>query len=439
MIYSWDSLTAFFQNDLVFVLSIAAGCFLMGQYLEKRRFVIFRTAIAFAGFAVASIYLSFLAQPSPCRYELFWSVVKYVVLFGLFILFVLWLYRTNWQIAAFIATVSYCIQNMCERLVEIVREWLKPPILIDRMILIVMLTLSLIFVARMLQATIGPEENSYQMMDSRLMLLIALVVLFINIGLDMMLRAEMIGASLQARSYVHIFSAVISFLSTVLSMCQFRQADSDKKAEIANNLLRISQKRYEEEKLLHDTINIKCHDIRHQLAALGRMGYNQELREIGKLVRIYDTRYKTGCDALDVMLSIKALTCVQEGITLTCVADGQQMQFMDTADIYALFGNILDNAVDAVRQVQDPEKKVITASVAVHKNMLWITEDNFYEGELTFRDNVLVTSKADAMFHGYGMKSISILVNKYGGSMQISPEDSVFHLSIMIPIPQSKK
>ena len=121
--------------------------------------------------------------------------------------------------------------------------------------------------------------------------------------------------------------------------------DHDKMYADTAELLKKEQRRYEQDRQIHEAINVKCHDIRHQIAALGDQAYRGELKKIEKMMDVYDTELHTHNSALDVILSGKMLACMNQKITFTCMADGRRIGFMEDCDIYALFGNILDNVI----------------------------------------------------------------------------------------------
>ena len=111
-------------------------------------------------------------------------------------------------------------------------------------------------------------------------------------------------------------------------------------------------------------------------------------------------------------------------ITFTCVADGKLLDFIHVIDLCTIFGNALDNAIEAAALVEDAERRMVHMSVSRKKNFLMITLRN--------------TTKADAFSHGYGIKSIRQAVSKYGGTAEFGIRDGFFTLQIMIPIPQDR-
>lgn len=149
---------------------------------------------------------------------------------------------------------------------------------------------------------------------------------------------------------------------------------------------------------------------------------------------IYDCGLKTQCAALDVVLASKSLMCLNKQIELTCMADGRRLAFMEDADIYALFGNILDNAIEAVEQLDDEERRLISLSVHVREHFLHVSEENYYSGDLVMDRGLPMTTKEDKRFHGFGMQSIRMLTEKYGGDLRLRASGGIYRLSILFPI-----
>jgi sensor histidine kinase regulating citrate/malate metabolism len=109
---------------------------------------------------------------------------------------------------------------------------------------------------------------------------------------------------------------------------------------------------------------------------------------------------------------------------------------MQEEDIYSLFGNALDNAIESLLSVEDAEKRCIGMKVVVNNKILSIHFDNYCEKPLTFRDELPVTTKDDKNYHGFGMLSIDYIVKKYKGTMAVSVVENMFNLNILIPLPK---
>ena len=201
--------------------------------------------------------------------------------------------------------------------------------------------------------------------------------------------------------------------------------------------VRQSERQYEISKDTIDMINIKCHDIKYKInAALSGGNMPAEaIDDIKESVSIYDSRVSTGNKILDVILTEKSLYCEQNGITFSCMADGERLSFMESGDLYCLFGNIVDNALEAVKNVPERERRVINITVKQKNGMLSVQEENYFEGELTFADGLPETTKDDKAYHGFGTRSIRMIVHKYGGAFSARAEGGVFYINIVFGLP----
>ena len=91
------------------------------------------------------------------------------------------------------------------------------------------------------------------------------------------------------------------------------------------------------------------------------------------------------------------------------------------------------DAVEAVQKLEDPEKKVIDILSERRGELISIHVSNFFNGELEISDGLPVTSKKEEEgFHGYGMKSMKLIAEKYGGSLSTSVEGELFHLNVYL-------
>ena len=86
---------------------------------------------------------------------------------------------------------------------------------------------------------------------------------------------------------------------------------------------------------------------------------NQPIKDLENTISIYDANIETGNKLLNVLFTEKSLYCEQKGIKFTCMIDGQKLNFIEDGDLYCLFGNITDNALEAVTQINEIEKRII--------------------------------------------------------------------------------
>lgn len=202
-------------------------------------------------------------------------------------------------------------------------------------------------------------------------------------------------------------------------------------------LLNKSREQYELSKMNIEMINIKCHDLKHQIRSIGKDNRINEvaLKEMSDAISIYDSEVETGNPALDMILSEKSLYCYKNNIKITCIADGALLNFMNEAEVYSMFGNAIDNAVSAVLKTNGEDKRCIGLSVCRVKDFVAVNVHNYFNSDLKYSsDGMPVTTKADRENHGFGLKSIKYIAEKYSGSVSVKTEDEIFNLNIIFPL-----
>lgn len=211
--------------------------------------------------------------------------------------------------------------------------------------------------------------------------------------------------------------------------------------EYLHKLLHMQKENYRISAESVELVNRKYHDLKHQIQLLrSEIASEDKLRYLDEMeqeIQSYEAQNKTGNKALDTILTAKSIKCQSLGISMTCVADGKELGFMKPTDLSVLFGNAFDNAIEGVERIPDESKRLIHVSVARQKSFLRIRVENCYEGELRFVDGLPVTGK-DANYHGYGMKSIRSIVEKYDGSMTVKAQDGWFELRVLLPVPEGQ-
>lgn len=189
-----------------------------------------------------------------------------------------------------------------------------------------------------------------------------------------------------------------------------------------------------------DKVNVNAHDLRRQISiilqSVGENGVGSveaQLKDIEKELNIADTAFHTGNKALDITVTEKARDCIGKSIKLSVIADGTCIDKLDDLDIYMLFGNLLDNAIEAAERVEDAENRIISFTLNKNRDCMVCHIENTFSIEPEFVKGVPQTIKKDKRFHGFGVKSIKNIVFKYGGTVNMKISHGMFCVDILIP------
>lgn len=225
--------------------------------------------------------------------------------------------------------------------------------------------------------------------------------------------------------YRLLMSAFVFFL--VFSMLFMGRIRYQKR--VAEVLLKKEEERHTLTRELTELINIKYHDIKH----IRNSGAVPEFFERdGKLLDIYGLLVDCGNEALNTILTEKKVTCNNAEIDLSLMVDGKLLEFMTPVDIYVLFGNALDNAIECLTPMPVSDRHVALRVRAVG-DMVGIDCENTCRDRLRFENGLPQTTKTDAYNHGFGTKSIADVCKKYNAEYRMACDGERFTLSILMP------
>lgn len=192
---------------------------------------------------------------------------------------------------------------------------------------------------------------------------------------------------------------------------------------------------YESSRELMQMISLKSHDLKKQLRYLKQnpTGKEELVAELESLTSSFDSLIQTENEALSTILSEKAATCSHEQIPFTVVCNVSRLDFMQDLDIYTLFANLLDNAIEASLSLE-PQQRGISVIIKCTQGFLSIHQDNRFSGKLNTNGDELLTTKRDSISHGYGFQSMRKIVEHYNGIISYQATDKTFTINILIPL-----
>ena len=228
-----------------------------------------------------------------------------------------------------------------------------------------------------------------------------------------------------------LFHGALMAADLILVLYQFscyRYSNQEKDDIIMYKMHSLEKRQMKETKALMDAISIKSHDLKHQL--MNNTTINEYKQEAMEQIALYDSFANTGNESLDVVLTQKRLFCQENGIDLYFLVDGSKLDFLKPSDLYSLLGNLLDNSIETVKNLSQ-ERKSILLRISQKDNKTVIHIENEHEGTIKFINGIPETTKKDKNTHGFGVRSIKNIVEKYGGIMSISDKDSVYSTDIV--------
>ena len=361
-------------GTVTYVGAVAAASIMVGHSLSRRERFWLRLTALLCGIILLSAGYNRLIFTLCTESELmlFLRNTNCVLVFILTMLLLRTCYRcTFWQ-ALFCATAGYCIEHLSQKLALLI-QMTCPLDVYGRTILNICVygvvdILLFYFVVKRIQTDRIETENRAQIVMA---LLTILFTIFINSFASTEVRRL---ESTVLMVYLHLFSIVTCIMGLFVEFYQLAYQEMKSERDILKQLLHQEALQYQREKETIDVINIKCHDLKHQLHILEAQYGKDKMKEMRQAVDGYDSLFRTGCVALDTVLGMKNYNCERNHIQFTCLANGEKLGFLPEEDVYSLFSNILDNAIEAVEGLPE-EKRIISLHMLAAR----------YDGICTFK------------------------------------------------------
>ena len=441
-------ITELFAYKIIFVIEILFSMHLLSFYLPKKKYPVCRYILTILSCLLIAIIFPLFKNVS---YSWWYSSIMFFILFTCCAISLYFVYNISIQNIFLISITAYTSQHLAYQAYNVLTTFLSIeeklsfisygdiPLnvnitylnIISFSILLIVYVIIYTIVFVIFNERINKDEakisNFSIVLISGLILLIDIIINSIIIYSD-----KFKGKEVSIIICVYNILCCLMVLFLLFNILNIKQLKTE--LTITSQLLNKAEEQYKQNKENVDLINIKCHDLKHQIRNFGNKANisNETVKELENIINIYDSNIKTNNDALDLILTEKSLLCQKKNINLKCFADCSKLNFITEADLYSLFGNMIDNAIEAVTKIEDVNKRSISLIVRNALSCTSIFISNYYQGKIILDNNGMPkTTKANNGYHGYGLKSIKLIVDKYDGDFKIDIKDSIFMIQIL--------
>lgn len=392
------------------------------------------------GFAFLLYAFLFLIRSSTHSY------LNLLSFFTINCIYIFFLYYSKWYTALFHAAITTCLMGLSEVIIanfipNLVynffdeSEWLKKALILA----VFSKFLYFLLVQTIIHICGKTKEQLLNLQKSTLMLAaISLFSIWIIITLMSLCMTIRLPLTLQ------IFITISALLLLVINFLIFSIYRYNRQKEGEYTAMRLQlQKEYDAveyyQMLLAEEENksILLHDIKKHLSTLSLLNQQGAYDKMGVYIEnllaspaLQPSVKICDSDLLNAILFRYIRAANEKKISLHADIRSNSLSFLSNDDLTTLFCNLLDNAMDAVLQTEDGSIELCVQS----KTFTVITLTNTCRINPYDAHGALPTRKADKLHHGYGLKSIARIVEKYCGSMKnyYDRETCTFHTIIML-------
>ncbi len=199
------------------------------------------------------------------------------------------------------------------------------------------------------------------------------------------------------------------------AMLRTKKAEETFRRELDRQILH-----YETMERVNEDLRIFRHDLLKKLRPM--VAYLNEnnpeaakeiANDLGAFTETEGKRFHTGNTRLDTVLFCEQQAAQPDGIRIVFTEDSRfPAQGVAPDDVYTIFPNALDNAIEACRKTEGEREITVTSRTVGDE--VFVTVSNPIGGELNRKDGELQTTKPDQKRHGFGLKNIKKAAANYG-------------------------
>lgn len=377
--------TIFFFSLAIFILTLVLTSFSIGIVKRKENILMislvlnYYTLVALVDFFFAFVSMIFLKQN-------FFSDV--------------FLYSETW----YPVLIFSCSRIFIFIIFMYIKNKFNEEIIIEKYCkILVMMDIFLVLVLRVYQIIMVEMVEGVQSLDGKKMSMLLLILLvMIALAVNLFLKSEVIKKE----------NDFLNMQETLLFQ---------KYQEIENGI--------EQNRCL-------VHDMKHDMLVLKDYAKEHDYDSIQKYIEQWgianfetEPYIWTQNKVWDLIFQQKRIEAERKGITMTIESMLIKSFPLNEREGCVLWGNLLDNAIEACEKIQDGERWIYI-KIEKQNEMLFIEIANSIDKEPVIKRGELVTTKSEKSLHGYGIKSVTRIVEKYDGIISYQAKGKVFKINV---------
>jgi len=245
-------------------------------------------------------------------------------------------------------------------------------------------------------------------------------------------------------AYILFFISIVGAMYSIFLILGFaiKSILSDRQNGQLQSFLYMQKQQYDYQLQQSVAMRRFKHDLVNHIGILRELANQKKTEEVKEYIDTiwniqneFDLRIHTGDSLFDLILNYYLYLAEKEKIEFTVSGKLTEKTSLEMFDITTLMGNILQNAVEAARQTATPKIRV---ELIEHKKEFFIVVSNSVMKKINTSKGFLITSKTDTINHGFGLKNIAAIVQKYYGEyyMESVVENGETMVKISIAIPR---
>lgn len=274
-----------------------------------------------------------------------------------------------------------------------------------------------------------PKETSYAL---ALIPLCSLISCFLLIEV----AKELISAQMVVLCMCIIFVIIITNYIIFLMIEKYTTVEEKQhEEEMIQREILYRNEYYQDMERYQEQIQDIRHDMKNRLTGLlaaAEQGsvelIRDRLQELLGDIRLAEEIIYSANPVVNAILKIKGVKPKEKEIPMQVTTLLPQRVSVDIGDMGVLYGNLLDNAIEAAMAVEQEKRYVHVESKFQEGRLLLSIKNSKPSGAGSYRQ----TSKKDKIKHGRGIRSVRKVAEKYGGELLLKDQGEHFEAVLLL-------
>lgn len=199
---------------------------------------------------------------------------------------------------------------------------------------------------------------------------------------------------------------------------------------------KLADRQFEEIRSTYKEMRGWRHDYRNHMQVLkvyldeGKIKQGKEyIMQMDKDLEDIDHIVKTGNVMADAILNSKLTLARSKNITVNVTAKIPEKLPVTDTEFCVIFGNLLDNAIEACEKIQEENDRFIRIYIGMFQKQFYLSVTNATSNS----KRITAYRTVKGINHGLGLERIDNIVNKHQGFLNRKNEPGVFVTEIMLP------
>ena len=213
-------------------------------------------------------------------------------------------------------------------------------------------------------------------------------------------------------------------------------------SEEKDKILMQQQNKYYEKQLELMRASLKSiktikHDLKNHITSLYALAEDDKkeelLEHLSGVIKVFNNKEglaATGNTVIDSIINFKLQEAEKEKIAVNIDLNIPSELKIPSYDITIILGNLLDNALNAVKKLE--QDRYIDIKIKYTKGRLIVTIDNSFDGIIIKEKGKIITSHRDKTNHGLGLESVKTVLEKYNGLIEFKYDRNIFHTALLM-------